>query len=197
MRKTKSTRVARTSEVFPRLTLMGSPFIALFNGVERDLEAGRMMAACRSLPTIFWKILIAIEPLRRMRLSSVVMSSALAYGSWTVRQSPSTRRPRSSLVGAQRVSPFSSFFNDIESLPPVCPDTPGAGKVAWVLWRAAREMLQRSRELVVFSTALRQKSSTKTPVICHSVVPRRWRLAGRAGSCSSPGGGRPCRHCWR
>ena len=51
--------VARTSDFFPtRLTATGSPFIELFNGVKRDLDTGRMMAACRSLPTIFWKILI-------------------------------------------------------------------------------------------------------------------------------------------
>ena len=70
---------------------MGSPFIALFNGVKRDLDAGRMMAACQILLTIFWNFLIGTLLLRRMRLSYVMMPSDLACGSWTVRWTPSTR----------------------------------------------------------------------------------------------------------
>ncbi len=50
-REIKSSKDARTSEFFPSPMSFGSPFIALLSGLKKPLAAGRMIAACRSLPT--------------------------------------------------------------------------------------------------------------------------------------------------
>jgi hypothetical protein len=125
----RSMSAARASLDLPRPTWGGSPRVALFNGENMPLAAGSIRAACWRRPNadlnrFSWTCLF---------LSIVVISSAIAVAlasdSLTVLSAPFNMNPRISFSTSNRASPFSSFFLEIGSLPPTCPDTSGGGNI--------------------------------------------------------------------
>ena len=105
---------------------------ALKKGVMSPFAAGAIRVALMSLPVSFsnrWRL---IRGWRSRRRSSAQMGSLLVAGSFHVLALPLPSNPKISLRVMSFASPFSSFFLEMGSFPPVCPVIMGGGKMEWI-----------------------------------------------------------------
>ena len=106
----RSLRAALMSDPWPRPILSMPPRIAALIGVKNPRAAGRMMDACRSLPTNVWSAFNGTDVRRRIRWISLMYVAAFVGGSWTVCLIPSNMKPTISLSLVKLPLPFSSFL---------------------------------------------------------------------------------------
>jgi hypothetical protein len=81
-------------------------FKTLFSGVKNPWVAGRMRAACQSLPTVVWNDFQEIAARRSMACASLIYFLALSLGRQTVRLIPSKTNPIKDFVVLKFLSPF-------------------------------------------------------------------------------------------
>lgn len=104
-----------------------------------------MMAAYRSLPTIWRKCLVGMCFFCRMNLSSCPIPSALNCGSLNSRSLPSKLSPSVSFHRLHLASPLSNFLIEAGFFSPTCPDAAagGGGNNQWMVNIVALPRLHR------------------------------------------------------
>ena len=158
-------RIASLQSSF-RLIVFVGVFNTLFKGVKNPWVAGRMRAACRSLPITFWNVFHGIVARLNIVCASRMYLLALSGGRQTVRLIPSKLIPINVFVVSKFPSPFSSLPFDIGSFPFLWLVTAGSGKIPCIPWMDARRICARCSPSDDSVAAL-QKSSTYT---CSSLV---------------------------
>ncbi len=132
--KHRSSSAALISDALPNPMTFVSTFIAVLMGVKKPRAAGRMMDACRNLPTRVWRAFNGTDFCHRMRCVSQMYAVAFSGGSWMVRLMPINVNPIVSFVLVKLPSPCSSFLIDNGSFPFWWPVTAGSGNTACTPW---------------------------------------------------------------
>ena len=159
-------RIASLQQLSFSLIVVVGAFNTLLSGVENPWVAGRMRAACHSLPTVVWNAFQGIAARRSMAFASLIYFLALSFGRHTMSLIPSNTKPIRVLVVSKFPSPFFSVPLDIGSLPFLWLVMIISGKTACIPWMAARWTWDKCCPSVDWVDVL-QKSSTYT---CRSLV---------------------------
>ena len=173
----KSRTLRCASHFFSNGTKYGSPFNALFMGVNSPRHGVSIVADWRSLPSTFQYCCNGTRVFSNIFYNSPRYLFNLSWGSWTERRRPSKIKPRITLRCDHRPSPLFTFFSDTGSLPFTWPLSLGGGKTLYMNARVVRDNSFRSSDYS--SWVARMKSSTKTwnSSVGHDVY-----LTGSAGS---------------
>jgi hypothetical protein len=121
------------------------------------LSEGRMEGIwCHCFPVLTWNLMCHVM--------SLAMNWALASDGLTALLAPFIIKPSVSFSMSNLASPFSSFFQEIGSLPLRCPAeiSSGGGNVEWMACSAARDTRQM-RDQSSFSTAPKTWSLMQMP----------------------------------